>query len=187
MANKSFTRTLSKGLIGYLKSKMPSIVEAYDEFPNPSQKLKFPSFSLFLQKPNFTPETPYTVYVGDVILTGPDINKAIVRRCVGKYDLTIQLDFWCESKFQRHDIYEEFIQAITQANPSSGLSFKLEDYFNEWTHIDVNNVSFSEDSEISSQRNEWRFIVTISGNARCIRESLEYVMVNVESNVNTTP
>lgn len=185
MANNiSFTKSLTKTLLIFFKNNVEGIVEGYDDFPNASQNLKFPSISIMLDAPQFTPTPPREVYIGPKILTGPDINKAVVRKVIGKYDYEFQLDFWCASKPQRHQIYESFINALNATDEKSGKVIDLVDYYNEKTQIDIRGMRFDDDEE-SSQRNHWRFRVTLFGNARCIREKLEYLMSNIEVTVTT--
>lgn len=184
MAATSFTRSLNKGLLAFLRANIPALIEGYEEFPNASQNLKFPSVSVFLQSPDYNPVMPYVISVG-----APDANKnAIVKRVVGRYEFKMQLDFWCENKFQKHDIYQAFIEAFNKDLVSSGvggITFTLADYHNEKVHIDIDGVDFSIDGELSAQRNEWRFKIDVSGNARCVKQTLEPLMVTIDRQVTT--
>lgn len=184
MATVSFTRALNKGVLAFLRANIPALIEGYDEFPNSSQNLKFPSVSVFLQKPDVKPSIPYEIFIGV-----PDVNKmGVVKRVVGRYEIKMQLDFWCESKFQKHDIYQAFIDAFDKDVVSSGvggITFALVDYHNEKIHLDVNDVDFSVDSEISAQRNEWRFKVEIVGNCRRVKQTLEPLIVTIDNNTQT--
>lgn len=189
MANKpSATRSVVKGLMELIKSRMPSIVAAYDDFPANNQNLKYPSFSIFTQQPKYTPSFPYDIKILPKITdpSSPDFGKAPVLYCTGRYEFSLQLDFWCESKFQRHDIMEEFVQAFTDIAPTAGVNLKLTEYYDEWIHSDFGEISFSDDSEISAKRTEWRFKVEITTNVKCIKEKMENLIETIEQTVETT-
>lgn len=181
----SFTRSLQKTLITYLMTNMPELQKGYDEFPNAAQKLEFPSISLFMRDPKFRPAPPKEIFVGEIITEGENANKAPVRRYVGQYEFDMQLDFWCENKFQRHDLYEKFINLMTPSQDTNGVILTLADYYNEKVQIDSRDIQFLFDDQQTQQRSEWRFKVTIFGNARCIKEKLEYLIKTVELTVNT--
>ena len=182
----SFTRSLTKTLMKHFKDNMPSIEKAYDEFPNQQQKLVMPSFSVTIQTPKLEPRTPSTISIGTKITEGENANKALIRRVIGVYDFSLQLDFWCESKVQRHDIYEEFINALNNNQSTAGMILTLEDYYGEKMTIDAVDPSFVDDNEESAQRGEWRFKVNVFGNSRCIQEKLEYIISKVEVDLQTT-
>lgn len=189
MANRpSASRSLVKGLMALIKGRMTSIEQAFDDFPANNQKLKYPSFSIFTQSPTFTPMIPYIVRVGEKVADeeDPDFGKAPVLYCIGGYEFNLQLDFWCESKHQRHDIMEEFVLEFNDVDPTSGVNLKLEEYHGEWIHAFFRDVQFNSDSEISSQRNEWRFKVSVIVSMRALKEKMENLMETIESTVETT-
>ena len=186
VSNPPATRALIKRLISEIRDRMPSILEAYDDFPSANQKLKFPSFSLFTRDPIFVPRVPYVVGKGDKIEDGDDAGKFPVKYVIGQYEFNLQLDFWCESKFQRHDILEEFIQAFNSVDPTAGITFSLRDYHDECAHAFVVGTSFMNDSEESSQRGEWRVKVNIRADLRAIKEKLENLMETIEYTTETT-
>lgn len=186
--NPSATKSLVKSLVKTIKDRMESLQGVYDDFPASNQKLKYPSCSVFTQSPRYNSFAPYIVKVFPKITDeeDPDFGKAPVLYCIGRYEFTLQLDFWCESKPQRHEIHEEFVQAFSDLNPTAGINLKIEEYYGEWIHADFGETSFDNDSEISSQRGEWRFKVEVTTNMRCIKRKMENLMETIEHTVETT-
>lgn len=171
-------------LIDTVKSKMPSIVKAYDEFPNQAQKLTFPSFSVFTQEPKFEACSPY-VLKKNLNVTDAQGRKEVIK-CVGNYDFSIQLDFWCESKFNRYKIYDEFFKSFHATYPTMGLNVKMINYFDQFISFSQTNLKFMDDSEMSSQRNEWRIKVDIVGSCRAVVSTMEHLMETIEQNSSVT-
>lgn len=167
-----------------LKAKMTSIVKAYDEFPNQSQKLEFPSFSVSVQEPRFEACSPYIIKKNLDVVDAQG-RKQVVK-CVGTYDFNIQLDFWCESKFDRHEIYKEFFSAFHQSSKTMGLNLKMENYFDQYMSFAQTNAKFMDDNEMSSQRNEWRIKVDIVGSCNAILSKMEHLMEVVEQESSVT-
>lgn len=189
MGNKppSAIAEVTTALKNKIKDRMPSIEQAYEDFPAANQELKFPSFSIFTQTPKFQSFDPYIFKVlPKLVSPDPNAGKSPVLYAIGRYEFKFQLDFWCESKFQRHQILEEFVQAFTDLNPTVGVNLKLEKYYDVFIHADFGEIAYDNDSEISSQRDEWRFTVDITTNMVCIKEKLESLMEIIENNLETT-
>lgn len=186
---KSSIRSVVKSILALLKTNMPSIVEGYDDFPTPTQKLKYPSFSVFTQTPEFIPSAlPYVVKnLGKITTPGdPNLGKSKILYCTGHEEFVFQVDFWCSTKPERHYIYEEFKNAINAIAPAAGTNIKLTDYYDEFIHVFFGKISFADDSEIGSQRGEWRLKVDVTVNIRALQEKLENVIETVETTVETT-
>ena len=63
-----------------------------------------------------------------------------------------------------------------------GISLQLADYHNEWVRYDLTSIEFV-DSEGESQMSEWRIIATVLANVRDIRESVDYLMEQIENKI----
>lgn len=183
MANE-LTREISKELIAHLVANMPSIEKAYDDFPNPEQELEYPCLSVFMRTPDYEPCMPYVIYKGAKIFSGPDENKVPVRKVVGSYEFALQIDLWCQSKPQRHEIYEEFFRAFHKDHYVAGISLQLDGYYNEWARFDLDGIEFV-DSEQGSQRNEWRVLINVKANCKAITAQNEFIIETIENNLET--
>lgn len=174
------TKSVAKALIDSLVGKMPSIVKAYDDFPNQSQNLKFPSLSVFTQQPKFNQVSPYVI---SKATEKNEDGKVEVIKCVGNYDFDIQVDIWCESKFQRAQIYEEFFAAFHAVYPTMGLNVKMPGYFDQYISFVQTNLKFLDDGELASQRNEWRIKIDVLGSCRAVVRTMEHLIETIENNV----
>ena len=183
MANE-VTKTIVKALIVHLKARMPSLLEAYDDFPNPSQPLKMPGMSVFLRKPNFNPLSTYVLSKGALIASGADTGKYPVKRVVGSYDFNMQVDLWCPTKPSRHSMFQEFFAAFNNNAMVSGLSLQVADYHNQWVRFDMDDPEFV-DSQEGSQRNEWRVKIDVLANCKAIVSTNEYLIETIENNLET--
>lgn len=179
--SEMITKSVVKALTDSLKAKMPSIVKAYEDFPNQSQPLEFPSFSVFTQQPKFNAISPYVLR--KIAIPENTEGKFEIIKCVGNYDFDIQLDIWCESKYQRAQIYEQYFAAFHSVYPTMGLNAKMNGYFDEYISFVQTNLKFIDDGEMSSQRNEWRIKIDILGSCRAIVRTMEHLMETIENNV----
>lgn len=186
--NPSSTRAIVKAIKDLILDRMESIEECFDDFPNANQKLKFPSASVFTQSPKFTPRQVYLVRDLGEITANEDPNKGKhkILYCIGSEDFKFNIDFWCESKFQRHDIYEEFKSAFSELEPNAGINVKLTEYYDEYIHLSFSDLSFEKDSEISAQRGEWRLTVDVTTNVRAMKVKLENMIEEIEQTVETS-
>lgn len=172
--NKSSIEAVVYGLGEALSSRMPSIEKWYDDFPTPDQKLKFPCFSIFTQSPRHTAHPPHIVAQNE---------EGKVYYSTGKLAFSMQLDFWCENKYQRGQIMDEFIAAMTMVTPTAGLTIKLEDYYNQLVHIIFGDINFQRDSEEGVQRGEYRFLVAVNVDLDVILEKTENYIKTIETDL----
>ncbi len=176
---ESVTEEILKRLGNHLASNMPELEEVLDGFPEGNTSINFPSLSIIeAGTSKFTNEmSPYPY----VEIEASDItdHKADVRYVVGQYDVSLQLDFWCRSKEERDDLFEKFIQAFNSQFPSLGLNLVLTDYHNVMCYYMMEGYS-KEDSEISSQRQEWRVKINIVANCKAILEKEEPIVEETE-------
>jgi hypothetical protein len=178
------SRAMLKGLITHLKANMASLQEAYDDFPNPNQKLKMPCLSIAGRSPVFNPMMPYVTHKGAQITSGADEDKYPVRRCMGTFDFSFQLDLWARSKPERALLETELMLAFSKNTSAHGISLQLSDYFNEWVRFDIEGFNYP-DAEPAAQRGEWRTIVTVLGHCRFIVEKNEFLIETIENNLET--
>lgn len=178
------SRALIKGLITHLKANMPSLQDAYDDFPNPNQKLKFPCLSIFAKAPDFKPLMPYVVFKGAVIPSGPDMGKLPVRKVMGSFELKLQIDLWADSKPKRALIETELMNAFAKNTSVAGISLQLADYFDQWVRYDIDGFDYPDSGE-QSQRSEWRTLITVLASCKYIVETNEFVIETIENNLET--
>jgi len=177
------TKAVIEALGAHLKEQIRSLNQVIYDFPAPNLSLKYPSLSIISGNPTFTPEAnAYILEQGD---TDPSSKKANIVKIVGTYDFKLQLDFWCRDKQERFKIYDEFFMAFHQEVEPMGLSLKLSKYHDVWCRFDQTGYEY-EDSDISSQRAEWRVIINLTAQCRAALEKSEFIMETIENNL-TTP
>ena len=183
MPVKNATQAVLEGLGVYLKNQIRSLEQVIYDFPAPNIQLKYPSLSIISGDPEFAPEAnPYILTAGDM---DERSKKAKIHRVVGTYEFKLQLDFWCRDKFERYRIYDEFFKAFNPNVDPMGLNIQLTDYHDVWCRYDQTGYRY-QDSEISSQRSEWRVIVLLQAQCRAVLEKTEFIMETLEQTF-TTP
>lgn len=152
------------------------------EFPDPNQRLKYPSLSIFSGDPQHQAFPPTKVSQ-----TTPDTQgRVVVTQFVGEYDLTMQLDLWCSSKPERDLYIGKVLNAINaqsmdltgKRNPT-GLSLQLANYFGEWARYDIDGHSYRDDEQ-AAERRERRAKIRLLANVREITQRTYYVMKHVK-------
>lgn len=176
-------KAIMEGLGTHLKDRIRNLEQVLYDFPAPNITLKYPSLSIISGDPTFAAEAnSYIISQGD---TNPDTQKASVARVVGTYEFKLQIDFWCRDKVERFKIYDQFFKAFhTQIEPM-GLNLQLSNYYDLWCRYDQIAYHY-EDSQIGSQRAEWRVIIDLLAQCRAVLESDEFIVETVET-VLTTP
>lgn len=174
----SVTRSVVAGLKTYLDTYMESLQSVYADFPNPGQKLKFPSASIFTGKPRFIPLQHHTHSIGEL---DPVTNKALVLKKVGSWNFDLQVDVWVDNKFDRHDLQEEFFAAFNSDIRGNGMNLQLPSYYNMWCHYSIDGFEYLDD-EMGSQTNQWRVQFRVLADVGAILERLEHLVENVENN-----
>jgi hypothetical protein len=155
-----------KALKSYLETAMPDLKEVLDEWPEANEQLEYPALSMMQGNPQYTnmfPEFLAKTDLDDDKLTTSDW-------VVGMWDWKVQLDLWCGSKTERNDLSDKLFQALNPdvVNPDgvkNGLGLQLADYYNIWARFDIADQRI-EDSEVESQRREWRIQFTLLANVR---------------------
>jgi hypothetical protein len=178
-----FTKALIKSLGAHFDSEIASLEQVVEGFPAANVQLKYPSLSIdFKGAPNFTPCTPYIFVQGATDDSDPEDIFASLQWVIGQFDCELQLDFWCRTKEERHVMFTNVMNVMSGGFPVHGLSLTLADYFDAIARFDLVSVNY-EDSEISSQRKEWRLIVSLTSHCHAIRESVENIIETVETTV----
>jgi len=185
LAQGELSASVIKVLSAHLLARCPSLKKVYANFPNPSQKLEYPSVTVFTGKPKFNPHgDQYVIYKGDVITTGSDTGKFPVRCVVGNYEFNLQLDFWCSTKFERNAIWEEFFSGFNNNSSAMGLSLIMPEYFNTFAHYSISDFDLS-DSEEQSQRSEWRIRVGVLVDCVAVIQRNESLIQTIENTLET--
>lgn len=173
--NESISEILPKALAEYIKANVPGIKETYDEFPEASRKVTYPSVSVFTTAPEFRPAMPYTIEVPPANI---DLNnKALVKWVVGFWDVRIQLDLWAQNKEQRDDIFDALFNALNPRINPMGLVLTLNEYFNQLCSYDFVGYTL-QDAEERAQRDEWRVTLNVLATCKAIRERKEYMITD---------
>lgn len=174
------TSDLSKEVIfslgKFLKSKMPSLVRVYAQFPESNMEIAYPSMTITMGEPRFTPENCPYVVAKEGFVRG---STSTVLYVWGYYDYNLQLDIWCRTKEERHRLIGEFEQAIFDDNHVVGITTTLENYYESLCRYDYEGYNNSEDSEISSQTKEWRVKIDMLAHCDAIAAKKEHLINNV--------
>ena len=181
MANNSVSQAIVSALAKHLKDQVPELQAVYDDFPSPSQKLKYPCATIFTGNPELENLMPYVIAKGSD--ADPD-NKYMVRRVVGHYTFKLQVDVWCETKFDRHRLHELIFTGFNTNAAQMGISKQLDEYFNEYARYTMTGFKFM-DSEEGSQRSEWRVKFDVMVDCKAVIERYEHLMETIENNLET--
>jgi hypothetical protein len=183
MANDHAAKALMEALGTYLKGEIRSLKQVLYDFPAPNVVLQYPSLSIISGNPEFAPESnPYILEQGEM---NAATKKADVDRVVGTYEFKLQLDFWCRDKVERFKIYDEFFKAFHREVDPMGLNLQLSKYYDVWCRYDQIGYQ-NEDSEISSQRAEWRVIINVLAQCKAVLGKSEFIMETIVNTL-TTP
>lgn len=171
MKIESISKEISHRLADYLDSQI-RFREVIEEWPEANRQLKFPCLSIIAGSPEFTPHSPYEL---KPVAAADSNNRADIKYLVGNYNFSIQLDIWCKSAEERHDMQQKVFDAFHSQNGKPGLSLNLRDYHDIICHYVLNGYDF-QDSEESSQRKEWRLRCSVLGNCVAVYEKPEYII-----------
>lgn len=174
--NDTVTEALVRDLGKYLKTAVPELSAVYDDFPSANQQLDMPCATIYASRPLFTTMMPYVVAKG----AKDDQNRALVTRVFGQWDVTLQLDLWCKTKLERHELFQKLVLALNPNISTSGLSLQLMDYHAQWARFDMGKNELV-DSEQASQRGEWRVRIDVVANVKACKVSLDYLIVEIEN------
>lgn len=177
----SVTQALIKALSIHLQATVKGLANVYDDWPAANEVMKYPSVSIFSGTPAFQNGLPYVVYKS----SSPDANnRYTVRKCVGSYEIKLQLDLWLATKFERHRMQELMFRALNPNGDFMGINLQLTDYYGEWAHLHMDSFQVLA-SEAEAQRREWRIKFSVIADVKAILESSVYLMQNIENNLET--
>jgi hypothetical protein len=178
-----FTKSIIKNLGEHFAGAMTGLAQVVEGFPSANVALKYPLLSIdFKGAPRFVPCSPYIFEQGETNDDDEDSIFSVVKWVVGQFETELQLDFWCRSKEERHQAFTELMSAMSKQMPVIGLSLPLVDYHGVIARFDLDTISY-EDSEVSSQRKEWRLIVSCLAHCYAITETVENIITETESTV----
>jgi hypothetical protein len=169
------TKEIVKSLGTCLKSKISELAAVTEDFPESNEKLSYPSISITGSNPTTTPCSPYIFTQGAAVENDSGGQEAQVKWVTGQHEFKLQLDLWCRSKEERHKLFQALTATFSSQFPVMGLSLQLSGYHGVWARYDVTATGY-EDSEIASQRREWRAIFTVAVNCLAIYETVENVI-----------
>lgn len=181
MANVDVLTAVYKSLKAYLNTEVPELLKITDEFPDPSELLKYPALTIFIGKPVTTPYDPFVLSQGAT----NGSNQALVARVVAEWDIPLQLDLWCNSKIQRRTIHQKLFNAINKRQVPMGLDLLLTNYFSQYASFQIRSFAPKSD-EASSQRKEWRYLIDVVCTVNHIMEKMEYVAVTLDNQSSIT-
>lgn len=151
-------------LYKYIKSKVPVGIKVINGWPNSNENLGERAISMRLSGDNAFTLHPATL-LNTVEIDGDDINET-ARYKIGYNDLIISVDCWGLSKEKRSIVASEFRKAfldkvISTDTTNTDLQLPLLQYFDEVVKYDILSSKEIND-ESTTQRNEWRTIITLS-------------------------
>lgn len=163
----------------YLQNEIPGLNEIHEEFPAANRELEKPIAALT------TVSNPLTPMYNAIIRTEADpqnANKLKTLSRVGQYNYRLQLDIWAETKKQRNELYDRVFHAMNkeafESDLGGGVSLTLADYYDIIARYEMVDYTFN-DSEQSSQTDEWRVKITIEGNCYAVLEKCEPIMKEI--------
>jgi len=172
--NEGITEVIPKALGEYLLGAVDPLDEYYDQFPASNMTLRTPSVSILMQAPEFSPSlNPYPVNPVDPA----DIvnSKSNLNYVVGEYDAKIQMDLWTGNKEERDDLTDALFNALNPDVTPMGLRLVLEEYFGCIASFLYVGHNF-EDSEITSQTDEWRTTFELLVTCKAVRTKKEFII-----------
>lgn len=186
MARKveEITVEIGRALGEKLDDLVPKIRQVTNEFPGRSTKLKYPALSVFANDPDITPMQRYIHEQGVKNDTNPDDIYSINKYVTAKLDFTLQLDLWCRSKEERSMMVNLLQDAFEEEETTSGITLTLKNYHDIIARYDLVGIGY-EDSEIASQRKEWRAKIDVIANCKKIVEKRQGIILVTELDLET--
>lgn len=191
MGDTRLTDEVVKRLAIDLQTRMDVLEIVYEDFPEANEELMYPSASVMIVgAPVLVPEiAPYPLNSDDVPEeeAGPDVEPFLYKFVTGHYDISLQVDLWCGNKQERHSIYEDFYLAFNADIPGPmGKILTLTGYHDVLCQYLMTGFSY-EDSEVSSQRQEWRVKIDILANCKAVVEKAVSAILETEVQVEAGP
>jgi len=190
--NEGISEIIPLTLGRYLVDTVRDLQEFYDEFPSGNMKIDLPSVSIFANTDLvFIPQgNPSPVKKPDPIspptLPGETQVKTLVQWMVGQYDGTLQVDLWAGTKEERDDLTDALFNALNPTIKPMGLTLPMTEYFGvlcDYLYVGHN----FEDTEGSSQTDEWRTKFELLVTCKAVRERQEFIIEDSELQLETAP
>ena len=170
------TKAIIEALLNHLEQETSSFKYFYGQFPAGNKEIKYPSLSLITKGDAiFVPMSPTAIKSLEDL---SEKTSTHIDYIVGSIDQPLQIDIWCNSKDQRHAMYEEISGALSSQFPTSGLSLSLPLYHNTKCLFTERNFRMI-DNEGSAQRKEWRVIVDVDANLNKIKRVVQPLMKEI--------
>lgn len=179
MATEKIITAVVNGLADFMRQNILGLEKVYVDFPHPDQVLKMPCATVFTRPSAFNALSPYVKYRAE---TPNENNEFEVHRVVGNYEMQLQVDLWCQSKFERQDMFEVFFNGFNLKSEEMGISLPLPNYFDEIARFNIVRFEFI-DTEEQSQRDEWRVRFDVTADVRVIQKTLAHLMETIENNL----
>lgn len=189
--NEGISEIIPFTLGKYLVDTIRDLVAFYDEFPSGNRTLQLPSVSIFANTDLvFTPQANPSVVkdpipVDPPTLSGEKQTPQPIQWMVGQYDGTLQLDLWAGNKEERDDLTDALFNALNPTIKPMGLTLPMAEYFGVLCDFLYVGHNF-EDTEGSSQTDEWRTKFEILVTCKAVREREEFIIEDSELQLETS-
>jgi len=161
---------VTETLAEYLKDSIRGLT-ALSQFPESNHRFKFPTVSLEISPSGYENYKPYEASRGNV-----SSNKSTVLYVVGQHNWSIQMDIWHKTKEQAHDLYQQIVKVLNPDIPTkTGLVLDLEEYHGTKCQYIATGVETNFGEE-SSQRKEWRLMVSMNANHKALLDKEEFII-----------
>jgi len=171
-----------KALAKDLAINVPDLNVVHEHWPGPKDVLDMPCASIMVIGSPVLAKMPPNI-ISKVQDPDEPLNW-LVRYKLGMYDLTLQLDMWCEEKKDRDSMYQLIVdyfdrQVLLGTREMPGLNLELSDYFSG-VFASYDNVGYNfPEQEESSQRSEWRVRIEILVNHPRVKEMSQSKMTEI--------
>lgn len=174
-------KALSKALGTFLDTKITSLNEVFNEWPEANYNLNMPSLTIVVAGRATLEKVPPYLFYSEVIDEEVDPVPILDRYAIGEWTIPLQLDFWCRNQEERNIIHDAFLAAFhgNAETDGAGLVLTIPTYYGLKGSFQVEDVLI-DDSEEASQRNEWRVKIAVSASVKAVVEKTESAILETE-------
>jgi hypothetical protein len=175
-------------LVAHLSSECALLTgKVLDQWPEPNKALAMPSATVTWSGDVYTPLQPWVLSIADASEPDEDGNytPSTTKRVVGEHDFQIQIDIWARNKAERSRVMQQVFEALHPDPEVPGVRLQVEENHDLWSSYSLLHQKF-DDSEASSQRQEWRAMLVLVAQCKAVIVNSEYRMITIENNL-TTP
>jgi len=174
MSDQQFQRAVTSSLAQFLAQAVPELEQVIPEWPSPNLTLKYPSLTV-----TTAGSIRLAIGMGYQASMGPiEDNQSDVKYIGGQFELRLQLDLWAQNKPQRSMIFEKVLRVLNPDPTIMGIRIQLNNYHQEWASYSATGYEIPDNAE-SSQRQEWRTIISVDVLCNAIFEKSEYIIGQV--------